>query len=552
MSNELERHPRLDLSPANRSMDQYRILLVEDDGIIARHLGRSLTRMGYQVIGCVVTGEDAIQISEQARPDLVLIDISLRGHLDGVETAHQIYSQWDIPVVYLTAYDDPDILQRAKYSSPFGYLVKPFEDRTLHATVEMAINKHDLESRLRASEERYRQIVETSLEGIWVFDREGRTLYTNKRMTEILGITQDESMTTSLLQNVVADQRSEFIKDLSSSFLERAPREYRLIREDGKQIWTLASFNQMGGTHDKGEQILGMFTDITEKKQAEAAQRESEARFRASFEGAGIGIALLGNQGRILEANPALADMLGFTSEELREKQLIEITYPDDAKENGSFIRGLETGELNRLEVEKRYVCKSGKIIWGRLTMSPVRDDDGQVKFIISMLEDITASKERQREIEMLGKISAGLSHAATLGEMIPGFLDQILEVTSTLGAAVILSSKEEDELIVELGRGVWSDRGGRKVPRNQSGSGYVLDTGLPYVNNRVQQTPENMILDLIGKVKCVIGMPLITHGRVIGVLWVGKDDPFDYEVIRLLDAIAGMAGSAIQRAYLF
>ena len=132
-----------------------RILVVEDEGIIASHIQVVLIGSGYEVVGVSSYGEEAVGKAEALRPDLVLMDIMLRGPMDGVEAAGQIRERFDIPVVYLTAYADDDTLARAKITEPFGYVLKPFERRELQTAIEMALYKHEMDiARKRAEEAR--------------------------------------------------------------------------------------------------------------------------------------------------------------------------------------------------------------------------------------------------------------------------------------------------------------------------------------------------------------------------------------------------------------
>jgi PAS domain S-box-containing protein len=129
-----------------------RILVVEDELIIAKGIEKRLKSLGYAVTDTVSSGEEAVQQAMETLPDLVLMDINLHGAMDGVTAAEQIRSQVDIPVIFLTAYADSDTLARAKISEPFGYILKPFQDITLRSTIEMGLYKHRMESRLRRSE----------------------------------------------------------------------------------------------------------------------------------------------------------------------------------------------------------------------------------------------------------------------------------------------------------------------------------------------------------------------------------------------------------------
>ncbi len=127
-------------------MEAARILIVEDEYIIADDIQVSLKDMGYSVCGMASFGEEAIEKAEKERPDLILMDIFLKGKMDGIETADKVRCMFNIPVVYLTAYGNNEILERAKITGAFGYLIKPFTDRALRAAIEMAIYKHHMEA----------------------------------------------------------------------------------------------------------------------------------------------------------------------------------------------------------------------------------------------------------------------------------------------------------------------------------------------------------------------------------------------------------------------
>ena len=133
-------------------MTTTKILVVEDESIVARDLINRLNRFGYAVLGTVASGEEALEEIGRSRPDLVLIDITLRGSIDGIETAARIREEFGLPVVYLTAHSDDHTLERAKKTEPLGYILKPFEDRELHATLDVALYRHETSRRLRENE----------------------------------------------------------------------------------------------------------------------------------------------------------------------------------------------------------------------------------------------------------------------------------------------------------------------------------------------------------------------------------------------------------------
>ena len=125
-------------------MKRKQILVVEDERIVATDIKMSVQRLGYAVCGIAFSGEEAIKKAEEMHPDLVLMDIVLEGDIDGIEAASAIRTRFDIPIVYLTAYADEETLERAKITEPFGYIIKPFEDRELNSILEIALYKHTL------------------------------------------------------------------------------------------------------------------------------------------------------------------------------------------------------------------------------------------------------------------------------------------------------------------------------------------------------------------------------------------------------------------------
>ena len=127
------------------------ILIVEDEIIIAADLKGRLENLGYNIVGVSATGNDAIRKTGETHPDLVLMDIMLKGDMDGIDTAQKIRDLYDVPVIYLTAYFDDEILNRAKITEPFGYILKPFEDMRIQSAVEMAVYNHHIEQKLKNS-----------------------------------------------------------------------------------------------------------------------------------------------------------------------------------------------------------------------------------------------------------------------------------------------------------------------------------------------------------------------------------------------------------------
>jgi CheY-like chemotaxis protein len=126
-------------------MSASKILIIEDEAVVSLDITRRLEKMGYEVMGRLASGEEALELVKEDRPDLVLMDINLQGEIDGIETANKLYQNHNIPVIYLTAYAGESTLERAKESKPYGYILKPFKERELRATIEIALSRHQTE-----------------------------------------------------------------------------------------------------------------------------------------------------------------------------------------------------------------------------------------------------------------------------------------------------------------------------------------------------------------------------------------------------------------------
>lgn len=177
-----------------------RILIVEDERITAEDLEEVLKDLGYQVSAVVSSGEDAIREAERHPPDLVLMDIRIQGDMDGAETAQVLRERFDVPVVYLTAHSDRDTLERAKQSRPLGYIVKPFHEAELHASVEMALYKHWHDRRSRSREQHVRDVLGALSLGIASVDQGGTVRMMNRAAEDLTGWNMAEAAGTPVRQ----------------------------------------------------------------------------------------------------------------------------------------------------------------------------------------------------------------------------------------------------------------------------------------------------------------------------------------------------------------
>lgn len=180
-------------------MAKAQILVVEDESIIAEDIRISLEALGYAVPSVASSGEMAIKKVKENKPDLVLMDIVLYGDMDGIETANHIRSNFNIPVIYLTAYSDEKILERAKITEPYGYIIKPFKERELQINIEIALYKHKIENELKESKEFYESVLEGIVTSVWVTDKNDVIIYANKGMAKVIGISPSQIVGINVL-----------------------------------------------------------------------------------------------------------------------------------------------------------------------------------------------------------------------------------------------------------------------------------------------------------------------------------------------------------------
>lgn len=267
-----------------------RIVVVEDDSVVAWHIQEILEQAGHTVITSVMSGADAIQIAQETQPDLVLMDICLKGSIDGVTAAEEIYSRYDIPVVYLTAHTDAITLQRAKLSAPFGYLVKPLREQDLQTTIEITLHRHQLEQRSRRTQRWFATTLASIGEGTIATDCNGTITFINSTAEALTGWQQQDALgqpITTVLQLVHADTREVLKNPLLLAIQQgkavKLPERAMLRSRDGRD-------RPIGDTatpiRDETGQIIGsvfVFHDISDRRQVEVTLQRSQAVLTAQL-----------------------------------------------------------------------------------------------------------------------------------------------------------------------------------------------------------------------------------------------------------------------------
>ncbi|MBD2127764.1 PAS domain S-box protein [Microcoleus sp. ZQ-A2] len=248
------------------------------------------------------------------------------------------------------------------------------------------------EKALRESEARYRSIVETATEGVWIFDADSQTTFANSRMLQMLGYTMEEMLGRSLFDFMDEESRA-----IASAYIERRRQgiqerhDFKFRRKDGSDLWALVSATPILDSTGQFVGVLRMITDISDRKRVEKALRESEQRFRATFDQAAVGIAHVGLEGKFLRINQKFCDLVGYTQEEMLTRSFQNITHPDDLEVHLTYLDQMLSGEIQTYSLEKRYMTRTGEIVWVNLTVSLRRRSSGEPKYFIKVVQDISA-----------------------------------------------------------------------------------------------------------------------------------------------------------------
>lgn len=264
-------------------MTNPRVLIVEDEKIIAKGIEKRLKGMGYAVTGLASTGEEAIRMAVEVPSDLILMDISLGAGMDGVEAASRIRRQADVPVVFLTAYSDPDTLQRAKITEPHGYVIKPYEDRDLQTAIEIALYKHKVDRRLRENERWLAATLGSIGDGVIATDQYGRVRFMNSLAEQLTGWTQNTALdreVQEVFHIVEAKTRrpvpNPVLSALAMSEPIALPAETILIDRAGTERPIDDSAAPIMGTDGKLAGAVLVFRDITERRRLEEHLRQAQ------------------------------------------------------------------------------------------------------------------------------------------------------------------------------------------------------------------------------------------------------------------------------------
>jgi PAS domain S-box-containing protein len=462
-----------------------------------------------------------------------------------------------------------------------GTWLAPMRDSQDHIVSVLGVSRDitervHAEQALRESEEQYRTLVQTSPDAIFLQDNAGNITFANQQALEILGYsTLEELRGTYVLDLVLAEERKLAEKHLRSLLQSGSVRNvvHTIQRRDGTTTPVEISASLISDPEGRTKAMVSILRDITERRRREQAVLEGEARFRAIFEKAAIGMVLLDPNRRITECNTAMCDMLGSTREELVMRTLDSITHEEDRNGDLSFYEQILKGQLDNYHLEKRFLRKDGGVAWCRLTVSAVRGSREELLFLAGMIEDITKQREAEQasrqagetlrryadRLEVLHEIDRAIQQADSPEAIARVTLERIFGLVPCQRSSVVLFDMEAQtatildartrlDTLLSKGKIIPFTEYGGDIPTFQKGELYAVEDLL------TMESPSLTDQQLLREgIRTVISIPLLTQGELIGALNVGSGVPgaFTREHAEITREVAGLLAVAIQQARL-
>ncbi len=378
-----------------------RVIIADDERIVAADLRKRMLSLGCAVVAVVGSGVDAYRAAIEHRPDLMLMDIGMDGEYDGITAAEKIRAEVDVPVIFVTSYSDKETLHRAKQIGPFGYVLKPFDERELATTVEMALYRHHAEQKLRASEELYRTVVENTGEGIVFVDLDERFTFVNPAAETIFGV-ETGSLKGRCIGEFTTPEVFAAIREQTRIRETGVRSTYTIMirRPDAKHRTLLVTATPQFDVRGVLTGAFGIFRDITEEREAEVALRASEQRFRDLYDDAPVGYHEIDRNGTFTRVNRTEQAMLGYTEEDMLGRPVWEF-LADQVASRKAVERKMRGEAAPREPYERVFRRADGTEVPVLVEDRVQTDSAGNVIGIRSTMQDITERKRSEEELRL-------------------------------------------------------------------------------------------------------------------------------------------------------
>ena len=383
-----------------------RIMIVEDESVVALNLCQRLKKLGYDVPVMVSSGAAALAQIREKRPDIVLMDIHIDGDIDGIETASLIPPDMMVPVIYLTAYSEESTLDRASKTKPYGYLLKPFSERELHATINMALARRDSDVAIRASETRLRLALAAAEMGSWEIDPESQTIAHQPYRSWFAPGTQ-ETVTREFrdfIASVHRDDRDAVKEafDLAQNSDQLCEIEFRQQVDGAEVRWLRVVGRSFHEPPDRRRRILGVIRDVTAQKQAEATHHTSEQSYRDIFASIdGIVWEADEEKGHVTYISDSVERILGYTPQQwLSQPNFWEDhILPEDAPlAFATYEHAVASGRS--FDITYRMLAADGRPVWIHEVVTVIQRDN-RTRLLRGVMVDITKLKDAEAEHQL-------------------------------------------------------------------------------------------------------------------------------------------------------
>jgi two-component system NtrC family sensor kinase len=397
-------------------MQSAKILIVEDENIIALDLKARLIHLGYSICGIVVSGELAVQQAEALGPDVVLMDIVLKGTLDGVQTAEIIRTRLDIPIIFVSSFSDSETINRAKATNPFGYILKPFEERELIVHIEMALYAHKMDQALRLSEQKYRSIIQSSKDGIMMLNQLGIVVEWNTGLEQITGVSAtqvlgkdiqsvekllgiSETWAWSGLQRIQRFWKNAFGSD--NTLPLQTHQRYEIKRMDG--VLRNVELTIFPIDAEEGVMIGSICRDITEESRAEEALSAEKERLAITLHSIGDGVITTDTNQQIVLFNPVAEQLTGWTYADVLGKSLSEVFHLVHDKDHQAVPNPaemvLQTGNTIGLATDTLLVARDGSERLVSSSIAPIRGSQNEITGVVLVFRDVTSLRRAEEAL---------------------------------------------------------------------------------------------------------------------------------------------------------
>lgn len=385
-------------------MKRKKIIIVEDEVVIALDLQSMLEKFGYNVIGHFTRGEEVLDGIKKMVPDIILMDIKLEDEMDGIQTAELVNERYNIPIVFITSYSNKNIIERAKKINPFGYIVKPFEERELYTTIELALYKYSADLKLKESEKKYRELSESIQQIVVECDKDGKITYLNNTGMALLCVSPNEVKLGVSLTDFLIPRHFDNIKNRAQQHGTangtKISRVHKMISRS-HNIIVVEEF--LSPLYDNGILIgyRGVLVDITERQNMLNKIKESEEKFSHIAEHINEAFWVVNwRDEKLLFANQVFHEIYGIpVGTELDYSIIIASRiHPDDREMvNLEYKAKAETGEFS---LQYRIISKDNSVKWVHEKALPIKNKSGRVVKMVGYSTDITDEKRIQEELQ--------------------------------------------------------------------------------------------------------------------------------------------------------